>query len=89
MAPIQLAYFAQLPFALVAMLGAKALVALGHNGLMSACTTVAVLLQGTLAYGLGMRYGPTGIAWAATLVSALLATASYLTARLTLHRLSQ
>lgn len=87
-APIQLAYFVQLPFALVAMLGVKVLTALGRNGLMSLYTIIAVLLQGALAYGLGMHYGATGIAWAATLVSALLATASYLTARTTLHRLS-
>jgi putative peptidoglycan lipid II flippase len=87
-APIQLAYFVQLPFAIVAMLGVKALAALGREGLMSAYTTVAVILQGTLAYGLGLRYGAAGIAWAATLVSALLATAYFLTARSALHRLS-
>ncbi len=78
----------QLPFALIAMLGVKVLAALGRNGLMSTYTTVAVCLQCTLAYGLGIRYGAMGIAWAATLVSALLAAVSYLTARINLHRLS-
>lgn len=86
-APIQLAYFVQLPFALVAMLSVKALAALGRNGLISAYTIVAVFLQGALAYGLGMRYGVTGIAWAATLVSVLLAITYFLTARSALSRL--
>ena len=85
--PIQLAYFAQLPFALVAMLGVKALAAIGRNGLLSFFTIVAVLFQCALAYGLGLRFGAEGIAWAATLVSALLAAASYLTARSSLQQL--
>lgn len=88
-APIQLAYLVQLPFAVVAMLGVKVLAALRRNWLMSTYTIVAVLLQGALAYGLGIRYGAMGIAWAATSVSALLATVSYLTARTNLRRLSK
>jgi putative peptidoglycan lipid II flippase len=87
-APIQFAYFVQLPFALVAMLGMKVLAALGSNRLLSIYTIVAVLLQGVLAYVFGMHYGATGIAWSATLVSALLAITYFLTARSTLHRLS-
>jgi putative peptidoglycan lipid II flippase len=87
-APIQFAYFVQLPFAIVAMLAVKALAALGREGLMSAYTTAAVVLQGALAYGLGLRYGAAGIAWAATLVSALLAITYFLTARSALQRLS-
>lgn len=89
-APIQLVYFIQLPFVLVAMLGVKVLAALGRNGLMSAYTIAAALLQGGLAYALGMRYGAAGIAWAATLVSVLLAAVYFLTARSTLlNRLSE
>lgn len=86
-APIQVAYFLQLPFALVAMMGLRTLAALGHNGLMSACTAVAVVLQSALAYGLGLRFGASGIAWAAALVSALLAATSFFTARAMLNRL--
>jgi len=87
-APIQFAYFVQLPFAIVAMLGLKALAALGREVLVSTYITGAVLLQGALAYGLGTRYGAVGIAWAATVVSALQATANFLTARSAFHRLS-
>lgn len=87
-APIQVAYFVQLPFVLVAMMGIRTLAALGHNGLMSAYMAGSVILQGTLAYGLGLHFGAPGIAWAATLVSALLAVTTFLTARAMLHRLS-
>lgn len=87
-APIQVAYFVQLPFALVAMMGIRTLAALGHNGLISAGTAVAVMLQSALAYGLGLRFGASGIAWAATLVSALLAATTFLTARALLRRIS-
>jgi len=83
-APIQLVYFIQLPFVFVAMLGMKVLAALGRNGLISTCTVVAALLQGMLAYGMGMHYGVTGIAWAATLVSVLLAITYFFAARATL-----
>jgi putative peptidoglycan lipid II flippase len=86
-APIQLAYFLQLPFAIVAMLGVRALAALGCEARISAYTAVAVILQGALGYGLGVRYGAAGIAWAATLVSALIAIAYFLTARAALRRL--
>jgi putative peptidoglycan lipid II flippase len=87
--PIQFAYFMQIPFALVAMLGIKVLAALKLNWLTSAYTTIAVLLQAILAYELSTRYGIPGIAWAATLVTALLAATSFFTARLTLVKLSQ
>lgn len=87
-APIQFAYFVQLPFAIVAMVGLKALAALGRNGLMSICTIVGVILQCVLAYALGARYGAAGIAWAATLVSALLALIYFVTARSAFKRLS-
>lgn len=88
-APIQVAYFAQIPFALLTMLGVKVMAALGLNGLNSVYTALAVLMQVALAYALGMHYGPSGIAWAATLVSALLAATTLLTARLTLVKLSK
>ncbi|TKB64567.1 MAG: hypothetical protein E8D47_10405 [Nitrospira sp.] len=87
--PIQVAYFAQIPFALVAMLGIKVLVALKLNWLMSTYTGLAVLLQAILAYEFSARYGIPGIAWAATLVTALLAATSFFTARITLVKLSQ
>lgn len=88
-APIQFAYFMQIPFALIAMLGVKVLAALKLNWLASAYTAIAVLLQALLAYALSARYGISGIAWAATLVTALLAASSFFTARLTLLKLSQ
>lgn len=88
-APIQFAYFMQIPFALVAMLGIKVLAALKLNWLTSAYTAIAVLLQAVLAYALSARFGISGIAWAATMVTALLAAASFFTARLTLLKLSQ
>lgn len=88
-APIQFAYFMQIPFALVAMLGVKVLAALKLNWLTSVYTAIAVLLQAFLAYVLNARYGISGIAWAATLVTALLAASSFFTARLTLLKLSK
>lgn len=88
-APVQMAYFAQIPFALLAMLGVKAMAALGLNGVVSAYTAVAVVVQVSLAYVLGTHYGPSGMAWAATLVSALLATTTLLSARTTLVKLSK
>lgn len=88
-APIQFAYFIQIPFALVAMLGIKVLAALKLNWLMSIYISIAVVLQAILAYALSARYGTQGIAWAAALVSALVAATSFFTARLTLLKLSQ
>lgn len=88
-APIQFAYFMQIPLALVAMLGIKVMAALKLNLLTSAYTAIAVLLQAVLAYTLSARYGISGIAWAATLVTGLLATTSFFTARLALLKLSQ
>jgi putative peptidoglycan lipid II flippase len=88
-APIQFAYFMQIPFALVAMLGIKVMAALKHNWLTSVYTATAVLVQAAVAYELSMNFGTQGIAWAATSVSALLAATSFLTARKTLSKLSQ
>lgn len=88
-APIQFAYFMQIPFALVAMLGIKTLAALNLNGLLSLYTALGVLLQALLAYALSARYGLPGIAWAAVIVSALLTITSYLTARRSLRSLSR
>jgi putative peptidoglycan lipid II flippase len=88
-APIQFAYFMQIPFALVAMLGVKTLAALNLNGLLSLYTGLGVLLQALLAYALSARLGLPGIAWAAVIVSALLAITTYLTARRSLRCLSR
>lgn len=87
-APIQFAYFMQLPFMLMVWLGVKVMAALNLNGLLSLYTALGVLLQALLAYALAARHGLPGIAWAAVIVSALLAIASYLTARRSLRRLS-
>ncbi|WP_297762034.1 glycosyltransferase [Thermosynechococcus sp.] len=86
--PIQLAYFIQIPFALVTMLGIKAVAALRRNGLLSLYTALGVLLQALLAYALATRHGLPGIAWAAVIVSALMTITTYLTTRGTLRRLS-
>ncbi|WP_447862860.1 murein biosynthesis integral membrane protein MurJ [Nitrospira calida] len=88
-APIQFAYFMQIPFALVSMLGFKTLAALNLNGLLCLYMALGVLLQALLAYVLTMRYGLPSIAWAAVIVSALLAIASYFTACRSLRRLSR
>jgi len=88
-APIQFAYFVQIPFALVVMLGVKALAALNRNGLLSLYTALGVLLQALLAYMFAAHYGLPGIAWAAVTVSALLAMLTYLSARSTMRRLIQ
>lgn len=88
-APVQFAYFIQIPFALVAMLGIKVLAALKLNLLTSIYTAVAVVLQAVLAYVLSARLGVSGIAWAATIVTVLLAATSFFTARLTLLKLSR
>ena len=88
-APIQFAYFMQIPFVLMVWLGVKVMAALNLNGLLSLYTALGVLLQALLAYALAARYGLPGIAWAAVIVSALLAIASYLTARRSLRHLSR
>lgn len=88
-APIQFAYFMQIPFTLVTMLGFKTLAALNLNGLISLYTALGVLLQALLAYALTARYGLPGIAWAGVIVSALFAITSYLTARRSLRHPSR
>jgi putative peptidoglycan lipid II flippase len=86
-APIQLAYFVQLPFAIVAMVGMKALAALGQPALLSVYAILGVVVQCVLAYGLGTVFGASGIAWAAAAVSALWALAYFVAARSALLRL--
>lgn len=71
--PIQLAYFIQFPFALIAMLSIKALAALQLNWLTSFYTTIAVVLQTTLAFWLSNSIGTPGIAWSATISTGLMA----------------
>lgn len=85
--PVQTAYFVQLPFVVLVYLGVKAMTALGLNARLSLYVALVVPLQAALAWALGMRFGPTGIAWAAVIGSALLAVATIVTARQTLkHR---
>lgn len=88
-APIQFAYFMQIPFVLMVWLGVKVMAALNLNRLLSLYTVLGVLLQALLAYAFASSFGLPGIAWAAVTVSALLAIASYLTARRSLCRLSR
>lgn len=88
-APIQFAYFIQIPFVLMVWLGVKVMAALNLNGLLSLYTALGVLLQALLSYALAARYGLPGIAWAAVIVSALIASITYLTARRLLRRLSR
>lgn len=88
-APVQLAYFIQIPFAMVAILGIKTLAALNRNGLLSVYATLGLLLQALFAYAFAARFGVPGIAWAAVIVSALLAVISYLTSRNILLRVSK
>lgn len=88
-APVQTAYFIQIPLALVAMLGIRTLAALNRNGLLSLYTGLGMLLQALLAYAFAVRYGLSGIAWAAVIVSALMAISAYLSARRTLRELSR
>lgn len=85
-APVQVAYFAQIPFALVAMLGARTLSALGRNGLVSVYTVCVLAFQIALAYILGVRFDAFGIALAAAFGYAVLAALSFTSARRALKR---
>ena len=78
--PIQTAYFIQIPFALLTMLGIKTLAALGRNAQISLIALVAAILQSMLAYFLARQFGAAGIAWAATTISALVATTAFFAA---------
>ncbi len=84
--PIQNAYFIQIPFALLAMLGIKTLAALGRNTQVSLIVATAAFLQGTLAYFLARQLGAPGIAWAATTISALIAATAFFAARAVLKQ---
>ncbi|MHB8916278.1 MAG: lipid II flippase MurJ, partial [Thiobacillus sp.] len=84
--PIQIAYFIQIPFALLAMLGIKTLAALGRNTQVSLIAATAAILQGMLGYFLARQFGAAGIAWAATTISALIATISFIAARAVLKQ---
>jgi putative peptidoglycan lipid II flippase len=87
-APVQLAYLAQIPFVILSILAVKTLSALGRNVSASLYTTIATMLQVTVALGLGMKIGPAGIAWGAAAGSACLATMSFVAARSTLLKLA-
>ncbi|HEX7156001.1 MAG TPA: lipid II flippase MurJ, partial [Burkholderiaceae bacterium] len=76
-APVQQAYFLQLPVAMVAMLGARALAASGGHRQISIVTAASIVLQLALAWTLGRRFGAAGIAWAATLAMAAAALGYY------------
>jgi putative peptidoglycan lipid II flippase len=88
-APIQLAYLAQIPFAMIAALGGRALSALGRNGLVSLYTITAIAAQIALAYALGVHIGAQGIALAAVCGSATLATLTFVKARRLFNRLAE
>lgn len=79
--PIQQVYFLQLPFALLAMLGIRTLVALGRNGIVSLLTAIAVVMQIVLAWSLSTYFGTVGIAWGVTVASAFLAVTTFLWSR--------
>lgn len=79
--PIQQAYFFQLPFYLVLILATRTLAALGRNGVVSLLAGAAVTIQIAMAWSLGNRFGPLGIAWAATTAYAVWALAAFLSAR--------
>ena len=70
-APVQAAYFLQLPFALVQMVALRTLTAAGRNPAVSRLTAATIVLQMALAWLLGSRFGATGIAAAATVATAL------------------
>ena len=84
--PIQTAYFIQIPFALLAMLGIKTLAALGRNAQVSLIAAATAILQGMLAYFLAHQLGAAGIAWAATVMSALIAATTFIAARAALKQ---
>lgn len=84
--PIQTAYFIQLPFALLTMLGIKTLSALGRNAQVSGIIVTAGILQCALAYVLTQQFGVAGIAWASTAISALVSVTTFFTARAMLER---
>ena len=84
-APIQAAYFVQIPFVLLSMLCIKTLAALGRNVEVGMLSAMAGILQCMLAYELTQRFNVIGIAWAATIMSALVAAISLIVARSTLE----
>lgn len=84
--PVQTAYFIQIPFAMLSMLGVKTLAALGHNGMLSIIAVAGGVFQCVIAYFLSLKFGVPGIAWGATLASLFTATATILTARARLTR---
>lgn len=83
-APVQTAYFIQIPFALLAMLGIKTLVALDRNSNLSWIIAIAAILQGVLAYTFVQKFGIAGIAWAAVIISAMIAITTFIIARKTM-----
>ena len=84
--PIQTAYFIQIPFALMTMLGIKTLAALGRNAQVSVIIVIAGILQCTLAYVLTRQFGVAGIAWASTAISAFVALTTFFITRAMLER---
>ncbi|MGD9637488.1 MAG: murein biosynthesis integral membrane protein MurJ [Alphaproteobacteria bacterium] len=84
--PIQKAYFMQIPFALIAILGTKALAAMRMNGTISILTIISVAIQAYLSFKLGALLGGQGIAWATTIGSASLALCSISVVYLALKR---
>jgi putative peptidoglycan lipid II flippase len=85
-APVQAAYFLQLPFALVAMVGLRTLTAAGLNPAVSRLTAMTIVLQISLAWILGNRFGAPGIAAAATAATAFSACVAFVAADRELRR---
>lgn len=85
-APIQTAYFVQIPFVLLTMLCIKTLAALGRNVEIGLISAVAGILQCMLAYELAQRFNVIGVAWAATTMSAVVAIVAFIFARSNLER---
>ncbi len=76
-APVQQAYFFQLPVALVAMLSSRVLAASGGHRQISVVIVISMILQMVLAWTLGLHFGAAGVAWAATLAMAAAALSYY------------
>ena len=84
--PLQAIYFVQIPFALLSMLAVKTLSALDKNSYVSLIVVFVGVFQCFLAYYLAKKIGVTGIAWAMTIASFLVALCSFIAARMMLKR---
>lgn len=76
--PIQQIYFLQIPFALLAMLGIRALAALHRNGVISVLTGLAVAIQISVAFTLSAYIGVVGVAWGGVSASVFLSVTTFI-----------